>query len=149
MTPRTPALDRLPGEGAWRWCALGDGDGRPRCLPRAAAPPKLLIVDLIAQHDIQADEELAREGDLGLGPPAAMQDSEVTAPELVVGARGLGGRLAQHPAEKRVALLGDFAEMLLVGRGIDRRRQATNVADSCDQRSASPGAHCHTGDATW
>jgi|RhiMetStandDraft_4_1073278.scaffolds.fasta_scaffold45942_1 hypothetical protein len=70
--------------------ALGDGDGRPRCLPRAAAPPKLLIVDLIAKHDIQADEELAREGDFGLGPPASMQDGEVTAPELVVGARGWG-----------------------------------------------------------
>ena len=71
--------------------ALGDGDGRPRCLPRAAAPPKLLIVDLIAKHAIQADEELAREGDFGLGPPASMQDGEVTAPELVVGARSLGG----------------------------------------------------------
>jgi hypothetical protein len=79
--------------------ALGDGDGRPRCLPRAAAPPKLLIVDLIAKHDIQADEELAREGDFGLGPPASMQDGEVTAPKLVVGARGLGGRLAQHPRQ--------------------------------------------------
>ena len=70
--------------------ALGDGHGRARCPRRAAAPPKLLIVDLIAKHDIQADEELAREGDFGLGPPASMQDGEVTAPELVVGARGWG-----------------------------------------------------------
>src|SRR5215467_13517697 len=139
MTPRTPALDRLPGEGAWRWCALGDGDGRPRCLPRAAAPPKLLIVDLIAQHDIQTDEELAREGDFGLGPPAAMQDGEVTAPELVVGARGLGGRLAQHPAEECVALLGDFAEVLLVGRGVDRRRQADVARDVLPIRESRDG----------
>src|SRR5262245_24602111 len=106
MTPRTPALDRLPGEGACRRRRLlGDGYGRGRDAGRAAAPPKLLIVDLIAKHDIQADEELAREGDFGLGPPAAMQDGEVTAPKLVVSARGLGGRLAQHPAEQRVALL--------------------------------------------
>jgi hypothetical protein len=84
--------------------ALGDGDGRPRCLPRAAAPPKLLIVDLIAKHDIQADEELAREGDFGLGPPASMQDGEVTAPKLVVGARGLGA--AWPSTQRRSALPG-------------------------------------------
>src|SRR4029453_17304967 len=90
----TVCLGKALGDGA----RLGDGHGRPRCLPRAAAPPKLLIVDLIAKHDIQADEELAREGDFGLGPPASMQDGEVTAPKLVVGARGLG---AAWPSTQR------------------------------------------------
>jgi hypothetical protein len=59
--------------------ALGDGHGRARCPRRAAAPPKLLIVGLIAKHDIQADEELTCQSDFGLGPPPSMQDGEVTA----------------------------------------------------------------------
>jgi hypothetical protein len=62
------------------------------------------------------------------------------APQLVVGARGLGGRLAQHLAEERVALLGDWAEVLFVGRGVDHRREADAAHDVLSIRESRDGA---------
>ena len=85
------------------------GSGRP------AAAPEFLVVNLIAQHDVETHEELAGQGDLGLGPAPSMQDAEVAAPQLVVRPGGERSGLAQHPAEQGVALLGDLAESLFVG----------------------------------
>jgi hypothetical protein len=42
-----------------------------------------------------------------------MQHGEVGTPELAIGPRSERGRLSQDPAEKRVALLGDLAEVYL------------------------------------
>jgi hypothetical protein len=44
---------------------------------RAAAAPKFGVVDAVAQHDEQADKELARDRDPGLRAPAAMAQRAV------------------------------------------------------------------------
>ena len=68
---------------------------------RAAATPKLGIVDVITEHDVEAHEELAGEGDPGLGPAAAMQNREVAASQILIGPVREGRGLAEHPAEER------------------------------------------------
>src|SRR5215467_13826872 len=79
---------------------LAGGDRRGR----AAAAPKFGVVDLVAQHDEQADEELARDGDLRLRVPAAAAQRAIGTVEIGVEPRGVGGRLAENPAEQRAAL---------------------------------------------
>src|SRR5690349_21347676 len=74
----------------------------------AAASPKFSVVDVVAQHDEEADEELTRDCDPGLRAAAAMAQREVGAFEIGVETRGVGGRLAENPAEQRVALFGDM-----------------------------------------
>jgi hypothetical protein len=86
-----------------------------------ATAAELVVVDLISQHDVEANEKLAGESDLRLGPSASMQDREVAPPKIVVRARSEWGGLAKYPAEEGVALFCDLAEALLVGRGVDRR----------------------------
>src|SRR6266852_8982319 len=56
--------------------SLGRGRGR------AAPPAKLVIVDLIAQHNEEAHEQLAGDGDFGFGAPASMHEGEVGALEI-------------------------------------------------------------------
>src|SRR4029453_10172614 len=108
-----------------RWKRWSHGGGHRSIVAGGmAAPAKLRIVDLIAKHDVEAHEELTGEGNFRLGPAAPMQYREVAAAKVVVGTRGQRRCLAQHPAEESVALLGDLAEMLLVGRGVNRRGQA-------------------------
>src|SRR5262245_51310515 len=79
---------------------------------RAAAAPKFSVVDLVPQHDEQADEELARDGDLRLRVPAAMAQRAVGALQISVDARSVWGRLAEDPAA--VQLGRDGALRLLV-----------------------------------
>jgi hypothetical protein len=105
--------------------ALCDRHGRVLGAGGTAAPAELLIVDLITEHDIQAYEELAGQGHFGLRPPASLQDGEVAAPQIVIRPRGQGRRLAQHPAKERITLLGDLAEVVFVGRSVDRGAKPT------------------------
>ncbi len=78
----------------------------------------------LAEHHIEAHEKLTGEGDFRFGPTPSMEDREVAAPKILVRAGGQRRCLPQHPAEERVALLGDLAEMLFVGRGVDGWGQA-------------------------
>ena len=107
---------------------------------RAPASAKLLVVDLIAEHDIETHEELTSEGDFRLGPAAAPQDREVATPKIVIRPRGQRSRLAQDPAQQRIPLLGDLAEVLFVGRGIDRGGQADVTDDMLAVREAGDGS---------
>src|SRR4030095_4091435 len=109
--------------------ALCDRHRRMLCAGRTAAPTELLIVDLIAEHDIQAYEELAGQGHFGLRPPASMQDGEVAAPQIVVRPPRQGRRWAQPPAKERITLLGDLAEVVFVGRSVDHGGQANVTHD--------------------
>ena len=96
---------------------------------RMAATPKLGIVDLIAEHDVETYKKFTCERDPCFGAPAAMQNREVAAPEIVVSAGGERRCLAKHPAKKRAALLSDFPEPLFIGGGIDGRGQADVTHD--------------------
>src|SRR4029453_8884628 len=121
MTPRTPALDRLLGNVAGRrpgrlahWHGRGQYEG--------SAPPsaKLVIVDVIAEHDIEAHEQLAGESNAGLRPASAVHDGEVAAPQIVVGAGRQRSGLAEHPSQKGVALLWGLCGVLFVVGGVNR-----------------------------
>src|SRR5262245_44458040 len=117
MISSTPALERVPWD--LRRSRLAGGDRRGR----AAAAPKFSVVDLVAQHDKEADEELARDGDLRLRVPAAVAQRAVGALEISVDARRVWGRLAEDPAEQRATLFGDMAEAILVGGCMEARGQ--------------------------
>ena len=106
---------------------------------RLAAPAKLLIVDLIAEHDVEANKKCAGERDFRFGPSASMPDREVAAMQIVVCAGGERGGLAQHPAEEGIALLGDLAESLFVGRGADSGSQADVTHDVLAIRESLDG----------
>ncbi len=92
-----------------------------------AASAELVIVDLIAKHDVEAHEQLAREGDPRFRPAPAVQPREVQALEVGIGPCGQRSGLAEDPAEQRAALLGDVAESALVSGGADGGGQ-TDVA---------------------
>ena len=111
--------------GRTRARALARGDRRRR----AAAAPKFGIVDVVAQHDEEAHEELARHRDAGLRAPTAVVQRTVGAFEIGVEPRRVGGRLAEDPAEQGAALFGDMAEPILVGGGIEAGRQADIAHD--------------------
>src|SRR6266571_5961913 len=76
---------------------------------------ELVIVDLIAQHNEEAHEQLARDGDFGFRAPAPMHEGAVGPLEVGVHASGMRGGLPEDEAEQRAALLGDVAEVILVG----------------------------------
>jgi len=65
---------------------------------------------------------------LALGTPAAMHEREVGPLEIGIHARGMRGGLPEGEAEQRAALLGDMAEVIFIGGGIEGRGQA-DVAD--------------------
>ena len=98
--------------------SLRRGQGRP------APATELVIVDLIAQHNEQPHEELARDGDFGFGTPASMHEREVGPLEVGIHARGMRGGLPEREAEQRAALLGDVAEVMFIGGGVEGRGQA-------------------------
>src|SRR6266568_9286037 len=81
--------------------SLGRGRGR------LAPPTELVIVDLITQHNEEAHEELAGDGDFGLRAPTSMHEREVGPLEIGIHARGMCGGLPKREAEQRTTLLGD------------------------------------------
>jgi hypothetical protein len=74
----TVCLGNLPGDGR---SVMGRRRRRVRVAVRPNAPTKLLIVDVVAEHDKETHEELAGEGDFGFGPSASMQ--EAVGPDIV------------------------------------------------------------------
>ena len=92
------------------------------------AAAELVIVDLVAQHDEQSHEQLPGDRDLGFGTPAPMHDREVGSLEVDIHAGRMRRGLPEDEAEERAALLGDVAEVILVGGGIQGGGQA-DVAD--------------------
>jgi hypothetical protein len=96
---------------------------------RAAAAAKLVVVDMITEHDVEPDKKFAGERDFCLGSAASMQDGEVATSKIIIGASREGRGLTEDPAEECAALLGDLAEMMFVGRRVNGRRQADVAHD--------------------
>ena len=114
-------------------CALHERRRRPG---RLSAPAKFFVVDLITEHEVETHQELAGESDPGLRPPAAVQDREVAAPQIVVRPGGKRSGLAQDPAQERVALLRNRPESVFVSRSIDGGSQADVAYDMLAVRKA-------------
>src|SRR4029453_1407234 len=112
MIPSTPTLERMPWGRRSRF-RISSCQGRGGHLPPAAT--ELVVVDLVAQHDEQPHEQLPGDRDLGFGAPAPMHDREVGSLEVDIHAGGMRRSLTEGEPEQRAALLGDVAEMILVG----------------------------------
>ena len=84
----------------------------------AAAPAELGIVNLITNHDEEADKQFAGHGHPGLGAAAAMDQGAIETVKVAIRAGGEGGGLAEDPAEQRATLLGDRPEVARVGGGL-------------------------------
>jgi hypothetical protein len=142
IVSRTPALERAPGHR--HSCRRSELRLAVRgLLARAGSlspSAELVIVDLIAQHDVEPDEQLSGDGDLRPGPPSSVENREIAALELGVRPDRVQGRLAEDPAEQGVALFGDPAESACVGGGIDGRRQADIADDVLAAGEAGDGA---------
>src|SRR6266849_613516 len=91
---------------------------------RAAPPAELVIVDLVAQHNEEPYEQLASDGDFGFRAPAPMHEGAVGPLEVGIHAGGMRRGLPEDEAEQGAAQLGDAAEMILVGGGVDGGGQA-------------------------
>jgi hypothetical protein len=129
MTSGTPALELCLGKTPVVIERVSHGRrGTLKWSGRLAATPKLCIVDLIAEHDVEAHKELTCESDPRLGASAAMQKGEVAASQIIVGTSREGRGLAEHPAEERAVLLGDLPGSLFIGGGLDSRGES-DVAD--------------------
>ena len=118
--------------------ALRDGHRRSPGLRRPTAPPEFIVVNLIAQHDVEAHQELSGEGDLRFGPPPPMHDAEVAASQIIVRAGGQGRGFAQHPVDEGVALLGDLAESLFSAEALTAGADVAH--DMLDCRGSAGGA---------
>jgi hypothetical protein len=94
----------------------------------SASAAEFVVVDLIAQHDVEPDEEAPGQRDLRFGPAAAPEDREVDALETGIAAGRERCRLAEYPAQERAALLADVPQPVLVRGGVDRGCQP-DVAD--------------------
>ncbi len=111
----------------------------------AAAAAELSVVNLIANHDEEADEELAGYGHAGLGATTAMDQRAVDPVQVVIGAGGQWGGLAEDPAEQRAALLCDLPQVAGVCRGAHGGGQADVAHDVLAPREAGGGAQDQDG----
>src|SRR4029453_17899581 len=75
---------------------------------------ELVVVDVVPQHNVEADEQAPGQRHLGLGPAAPPEDREVDALERGIAAGRERSRLAEHPAQERAALLADVPQPVLV-----------------------------------
>src|SRR5215467_12231318 len=91
------------------------------------APPKLGVVDLIAPHNMQPDQE--RSGDRHLGPrcPAPMLDPPVEPLEVGVHPKRRLPGLTEHVTQHPIAVLRDATQAVFAGRRRDGRRQAMSL----------------------
>ena len=78
-----------------------------------ASAAELVVVDLIAQHDVEPDEEAPGQGHLRFGPAAPPEDGEVDALESSIASGRERSRLTEHPAQERAALLADMPSRYL------------------------------------
>jgi len=74
-----------------------------------ASAAELVVVNLIAQHDVEPDEEAPGQGHLRFGPAAPPKDGEVDALERRIAAGRERSRLAKDPAQERAALFASCA----------------------------------------
>src|SRR5262245_35506978 len=85
---------------------LHGGDRYARGSTQLASTAKLVIVNAIAEHDVEANKKLAGESDFRLRASTATEHGKITATEILIGARGERSGLSEDPAQKRIALLG-------------------------------------------
>ena len=85
---------------------------------RQATSNKLGIIDLVPQHDIEADRQLPGHGHSRLGPTVTEGQALIILLQVRIVAAGALGCLDQQETQKAVALLAEMAETLMPAAGI-------------------------------
>ena len=107
-------------------------------VPGPAPTAELVVVEVVAPHDVEPDQQAPRQRDLRFGPAAAPEDREVDALELgIASGRQRSGR-AEPPAHEGAALLADVSQAVLVRGSVDGGRQP-DIAD--DVLTAGESGH--------
>src|SRR5262249_21119988 len=105
-----------------------------------ASAAELVVVNLIAQHDVEPNEQAPGQSHLRFGPAAPPEDCEVDAFESGIAAGRERSCLAEHPAQERAALLADMPQPVLVRGRVDSRRQPAIADHVITGGEASTGA---------
>jgi len=120
-------------------------------LPRQPTAAELCVVDLIAQHDPEANPELPRRRDAGFRDSLLHHLPAIEALQVGIPSHGMGGRLAPEKPEKRVALFAEraqslpFAARVLPGDHADVARQRLPVEESRRIADKDLGRQCGNG----
>src|SRR6266566_1250305 len=84
---------------------------------------KRWVIDLVSEHHVEADQELARDGDLRTGTATSMEHGVVEPIQIRVAFDRRLARLAEHVPKEGIALFGNPAQPVFARRGLDRRGQ--------------------------
>jgi DNA invertase Pin-like site-specific DNA recombinase len=84
----------------------------PRRRSFRSATAELLVIDLIAQENPQADAELPRDGHPRFAEPLLRQFPAVESSQRRITPHRVNGRLAPQIAQERIPLLGELSESL-------------------------------------
>src|ERR1700745_350638 len=95
--------------------------GSTAFLPQLAAATELLVIDLVAQHNPQADPEFTSYRDSHLTQPLLVQLASVEAFQLWISAGGGHARLPPEKAQQRIPLLAHPAKPLPAAGGVFAR----------------------------
>jgi len=103
---------------------------------RRTSPTEFFVIDLITQHDVEPDGQLARHGHLGGSSSSTKGQAAVGAPQSrIEPAGGLRG-LDQQKAQQTIALLGEPAKVLSPAAGFFLRNQSHIAGDVLGVREA-------------
>src|SRR5262249_14691823 len=132
---RTRPLERLPEEAV---LAVAESSHGSR-LRRVTAPSELVIVDAVAKHDEQADEELPSDGHFCFRVTSAAEQRCIKTMEILVVADRNACGLHKNKSKQWVALLRDLTQMVLIGGSVEGRRQADVAGDLLGARKPADG----------
>src|SRR5215470_810015 len=91
---------------------------------------ELFIVDLIAQHDPEANPQLARHRHASFAKPLLHEFAAIEALQVRITARRMSTALAPEKPQQGTALFGHCAEPLVLAAGVFSRDQA-DVTGQC------------------
>jgi hypothetical protein len=99
---------------------------------------ELLVVDLIAQQNPQADAKLPRRSDPRFARPLLLQCSSIASSQCGVASHGVNGRLTPQIPQERIALLGELPKSLPIAARVFARNHP-DVAGQCLRIDKSRG----------
>src|SRR2546422_4751157 len=99
-------------------------------LPRQATTAELRVIDLIAQHDPEANPELPRRRDAGFRESLLHDLPSIEALQVGIASHGMRGRLAPKKPQERIPLFAERAQSLAFAARVLARDHA-DVAREC------------------
>ena len=124
-------------------------------LPRQPTTAELRVIDLIAQHDPEANPELPRRRDAGFRESLLHDLPSIEALQVGITSDGMRGRLAPEKPEERVALFAERAQTLASAARVLTRDHADVAGDCLPIGKSGRVAHedlrrqCRDGPDAW